>query len=87
MQSEHASITYQIIEEVADQAEKTALELPPLQTVIDTDSLDRIIENSKNATIRFTYAGHIVTVHSDGTIDVATDSSRSGSPVELSSDD
>lgn len=48
------------------------VELPPLETVVDTDALASIFHPADDpdacASIRFEYAGYLVTVHDTGAI-------------------
>ncbi len=64
-----------IVEAVAAATGRTATDLPPLQKHVDPDALDTLITRGKSAsvTVSFRYAGTVVVVDGDGTIEVQVD--------------
>lgn len=60
-----------VIQAVAVYSNTDPLELPPLGDAVDPDALDACIGRMGDGQIDFRYAGYAVTVHSDGTVDVA----------------
>lgn len=57
-----------VVQYVANTTDTNALQLPPLYDAIEPDALDALIEGMADGKILFPYAGHEVTVKSDGTI-------------------
>lgn len=62
------TVSEQVYRKVADTTNTDAGELPPLYDAIDPDALDALVENMSDGKVTFTFAGHTVTVTSDGTI-------------------
>lgn len=58
------SLTVAVVEQVADRENVDALDLPPLNDVIDPDALDALFERPETAVDRltFSYHGYEVTV-------------------------
>lgn len=49
-------------------------DLPPLHHYVDTDALDTLLTSGSSAIeITFSYAGRLVSVYGDGTIEIAAD--------------
>lgn len=59
-----------VVRVVADSADVDPLELPPLQHAMDGDTLDAVVGELDDGSLRFRYADRYVTVHGDGTVDV-----------------
>jgi hypothetical protein len=76
--------TEAVVWAVAAASDTDPLELPPLVSVLDSDSLDTLFDLSiwdpqgQDMTVQFRYAGHSVTVNGHGTVEVAP--SNQGSP-------
>lgn len=68
MPSMSGSVSEQVVQEVANTTGKDALELPSLYEVIDPDALDTLVAEMSDGGVSFSYAGHEVTVKSDGSI-------------------
>jgi hypothetical protein len=73
----HARLaTEAVVWAVAEASGTGPLELPPLVSVLDSDSLDTLFDLSiwdpqgSDVTVRFQYYGHSVTVHGHGTVEV-----------------
>ena len=69
------SVSTVVVEAVAESMGVSPLELdPPLHRVVDPDALDDLFRPSRAATesprVSFTYAGHEVTVHGRGDVEV-----------------
>ncbi len=65
-------LTATITAALAETADVDPLELPPLYDSIDADALDRLCRTngSTTVTVRFTHAGHVVQVDSDGSVTI-----------------
>lgn len=70
MGSGSRTVTQRVIAAVARETDTDPLELPPLYTVVDGDSLEAIVESLDNGSFTFTYAGVRVRVTDTGTIEV-----------------
>lgn len=68
------SPTERVIQVVAVYSDTPPLELPALGDAIDPDALNACVESMAEGKIDFRYAGYAVTVQSDGTVDVSTQS-------------
>lgn len=68
MSREAVTVSERVIQKVATATNSDPLELPPLYGPIDPDALNVLIEQMADGEISFTYAGHEITVESDGTI-------------------
>ena len=73
------SITESVIECVARESGRTALELPPLWNAIDPDALDAMFEPTKagherSGRVQFSYCGYLVTVEADDDVTVTLES-------------
>jgi hypothetical protein len=70
-------VTEQIVAAIADTADTSHRELPPLYEVIDPDALDRLFtptydgDTRSDGRVRFAYAGYEVVVHSTGSVEVS----------------
>lgn len=69
----HPSVA--IVEMVAAATDRTATELPPIQHAVDSEALDALLTGPGTATVqlRFPYAGTIVSVWSDGSLELAVE--------------
>ncbi|GAA0662296.1 HalOD1 output domain-containing protein [Natronoarchaeum mannanilyticum] len=66
-------ILYEIIDEVARQEGCDPIDLPPLYSEVDPESLQEVIESTEAADapiVRITYCGREVVVEGDGTVEV-----------------
>lgn len=78
-----SGLTTRIIEELIAQSELSGDDLMPLYQSIDPDALETLFapqaDGSERADgrVTFTHAGHVVTVSSDGTVDVTTADNQS----------
>jgi len=61
-----------IAQAVADVTNREQADLPPMQTVLDTDSLSTLLQTEASETIQisFTYASVRITAYSDGTLEL-----------------
>ena len=79
-----STTSHVVLEAIAEQEgidviDMTPPEYPPLYTVIDPDALDSLFDRPSTdgerfGRVVFEYGSYEVTVHSDGTVDVSTDS-------------
>lgn len=76
-----------IVQQVAKRAKMDPLELPPLCDAADPEAVDTLVESMEDGHVRFSYAGYVVTVHSDETIDVAHTPGTSSGTGEAAADD
>lgn len=60
-----------VIEAVAEATDEDPLAMAPLSEAIDADALDSLDAAAFDGRVQFAYAGHHVTVHGDGTVEVA----------------
>ncbi|OTF01686.1 HalOD1 output domain-containing protein [Halorubrum sp. SD683] len=62
-----------VVEAVAAATDRDPRKMPPIQRAVDTDALDALLTAGKGSSLRvsFEYLDATVTVHPDGTIDVA----------------
>lgn len=64
-------ISVEIVDAIANSTGTDPLALdPPLYDVVDTDALDRLVEQGSSTRIEFGYAGHTVVVDADGVVSV-----------------
>lgn len=74
-----------VVTAVAARTGADPCDLPPLETVIDTEALETFLaataRRSANGRVTFTYGGYAVTVRSNGTVTV--DGGQEGLPDEL----
>lgn len=69
--SSGVAISTAVAERVSTATDTPVLELPPLQEAIDPDALDALVGGpTTTASVRFRYAGCVVTVRADRTIEV-----------------
>ena len=65
-----------VIETIAVASDRKPTDIEPLYDTLDPDALDTLIRSSRNdsvgegTSVRFEFAGHDVTVQSDGTVSV-----------------
>lgn len=72
-QAENDPVSTMVLSEVADQANVDPVDLAPrLATVVDTDALEALFtSDSRGYTgVKFRYAGHRITIHSDEVVQV-----------------
>lgn len=70
---EEKPLSTAVVEAVSSASETPLLELPPLCDAIDPDALDTLFSGSHtDRRLEFRYAGCLVTVHGNGTVDVST---------------
>lgn len=69
-------IAQRVVRTVASTTDSDALELPPLYDVIDPEALESLVTRMAQGEVVFAYAGHEVTVESDGA--VSLDDPRAG---------
>lgn len=69
-----APVSTTIVRRVATATDQSILELPTLYDTIDPEALDAVVDSagpeSSPLEIRFTYAGHRVTVDGDGAVTI-----------------
>lgn len=56
------------VERVAAADERDALALPSLYDAVDSEALDALVESLDSGAVRFTYAGHVISITSDGEV-------------------
>lgn len=76
-----------VVQTVAVASNTAPLDLPPLYQFVDPDALDDLINELNSGDVRLQYAGHVVTVYSDGTIDVSDTSDYESKRAESATDD
>lgn len=69
--SESYSLSERVIEEVADAAGVSKLDLDPLYETVDPDALDALFRQGATGSITFVYHGHEVVVRGDGDVRVS----------------
>lgn len=65
-----------IVEAVAASTDTDPMELPPLYETLDPKTLIAFVERLDSGKVHFRYADTVVTVHSDGAVDVTEDGSN-----------
>lgn len=76
------TLTYRILDAVADRLDRDVTELRPLAETIDPESLDRLFDPQQNGTdtpraaVRFRYHGFQVIASSNGDIDILEEGDR-----------
>lgn len=65
------TVTYRVVQSVAEYDDTDPLDLPPLYHTIDPDVLEANIQSTNEGEIHFQYAGYSVTVYDDGIVDVS----------------
>lgn len=63
-----ATVSVRVVQNVANTTDSDPLELPPLYDAVDPDALDTLVGRMSDGVVSFTYAGHVVTVTSEGSI-------------------
>jgi len=63
-----APASERVVERVAAESNRDALELPPLYDAVDPDALDALVEGLSEGEVEFCYAGYEVSVNSDGAV-------------------
>lgn len=84
MTSQAETVTYRVVQSVADAAGVDPLDLPPLYDAIDPDTLAAMTDETEVG-ITFQYAGHAVEVRSDGSVTV-TDGFPGGESANSAAD-
>ena len=81
----HESVSKVLITTISHINEQDAVDLPPLQNVIDTEAMDRLFAPRSDGTMRhndltisFCYVGYEVLVDSDGTLTLIEQGESSG---------
>ncbi|WP_162524367.1 HalOD1 output domain-containing protein [Halobellus captivus] len=69
-------VSERVIQCVAATTDRDELDLPPLYDAIDPDTLDAVVSTMSNGELTFTYAGHEITVDSEGEISVDDEMTR-----------
>ncbi len=72
-------VSERIVRRVAEATDSDVSELPTLYDAIDPEGLDALVARMSNGVVSFSYAGHEVTVDSDGSISV--DGACTGAPA------
>lgn len=63
------SITVRVVEAVAAEADADVADLPPLESAVDTNAIERLVEASGTEwRLRFRYHGYEVVVDSDRSV-------------------
>jgi hypothetical protein len=71
IRSDETDIVTDIVEQLAAARGTDPLELsPPLEHVVDTDALQRLVDCDGTHLVEFEYGGHVVTVDGDGAVTV-----------------
>jgi hypothetical protein len=66
------AVSTAVVEAVSTASETPVFDLPPLYDAVDPDALDRLISGAQTVGVTtFEYAGYLVTIHGDRTIDVS----------------
>lgn len=61
-----------VVETVSTASGTPVADLPPLRDAVESDALEALFSRgSATGYVRFVYAGHVVTVHADRTIEVS----------------
>lgn len=61
-----------VVQAISETTGIDVLDLPPLNNVIDPDSLDGLFSGRDTiGSVNFEYAGHHITVHADRTVDIS----------------
>lgn len=70
------SLAYAVLEAIAEREDTDVADLPPLHERIDPDALDQLFAATYDGTtrggghVRFSYAGYVVTVHSEERVEL-----------------
>lgn len=83
----HSTTTERVVKAVATYTDTDPLELPPLYDSLDSDALDAVTHGLSNGTVQFQYADHSVTVHGDGTVEIADDPTTRSEQSDVAADD
>ncbi|WP_254279517.1 HalOD1 output domain-containing protein [Haloarcula marina] len=66
------SVASRVIDAVCSRTGTSATDLPPLYETIDTDALNELFaDRHTSGRVTFDYAGHVVTVRGDQTVEVS----------------
>ncbi len=68
--SAQLSPTERIVQRVAERVDRDPLDLPPLYEAVDPDALNVLIDGLDSGSVTFEYVDELVTVRSDGTVEV-----------------
>jgi len=83
-------ISIQIVEAIAETAGADPLELPPLYETIDPEAIDALVADSEAGQstspdmIKFAYAGYVITVDSNQTVEVVDAANRNAESTRSS---
>ncbi|MFA9518166.1 HalOD1 output domain-containing protein [Halopenitus sp. H-Gu1] len=80
MEGMNGPVSERVIRNVAETTDSDPLDLPLLYDAVDPDALNAIIESMSDGEVTFTYAGHEVTVTSDGAISLDEKSAARSAP-------
>lgn len=77
-----AGVSERVIRAIAAETEADVTEMDPLYDAVDPECLDELFPigtaaEDPNRQLRFTYEDHVVTVSSDGRVDVVPEGGRS----------
>lgn len=61
-------VSERVVRTVANTTSSDVSELPVLYEAVDPEALDRLVGRMSNGEVSFDYAGHAVTVDSDGRV-------------------
>lgn len=85
--SSQRSCMQQVVRSVAAHTDTDPLALPPLYETIDADALDAVVDGMRSGAVEFRYVGTLVTVSSDGTVEVRAVPSDDAGRTESAADD
>lgn len=80
-------VSERVVVAVATATNTDPVELPCLYGVIEPDALNTVVRTMTGGEIHFQYAGHAVTVKSDGTVHVDGEPMRRPKQANLAADD
>ena len=81
------TVVERVIDAVAAETDRDALDLPPLAEAVDPDALVAIADSDSRAVVSFPYAGQHVMVDGTGTVTVDPRTDSFDSVGEAASDD
>lgn len=87
MENSPQSVVENVVQSVATSANTDPVELPLLYEVVDPDALDTIVHRMSDGEVCFQYAGHTVTVQSEGTVTVVDESKSQPKRATPTTDD
>lgn len=84
---EREPVSTRVVDSVATATNTDPVELPRLYDVIDPDALETAVHTMTGGEICFQYAGHAVTVRSDGTVHVTDEAATRPTQATAATDD